>query len=123
MENAKAMTADSETPLTDAAAIRVWWSIDDQSYCGIEDEGEYIHADFARALETRLRQAEADLVKARVNEGRYRWLRDIANQGAKSADGEGLLVVTDSPSAMTRYVGPLSGQHLDAAIDRAMKGK
>jgi len=54
---------------------------------------------------------------------RYRWLRTIGNQGAKERDGSGPLVVVDSPSKTPRYIGPLWGDDLDAAIDAAMKGK
>ena len=52
---------------------------------------------------------------------RYRWLRDVP-QGAKSKDGSGPLVVVDSPSKIPRYVGPLAGKFLDAALDAARKG-
>ena len=51
---------------------------------------------------------------------RYRWLRDRPNQGAKSADGYGILCVTDQPNNIPRYLGPFCGEQLDAAIDAAM---
>ena len=61
-----------------------------------------------RKLTARLRQAEADLVKAREDAERYRWLRSSDNAIPLMADkGERRF-----PSS-----------ELDAAIDRAMKGK
>lgn len=54
---------------------------------------------------------------------RYRWLRNLQGQGAKSADGYGVLVVTDHPDKIPRYLGPLCGEQLDAAIDAARGSK
>ena len=50
--------------------------------------------------------------------GRYRWLRE--NQGARSEDGTGILIVTDVPSRVPRYIGPMISATLDAAIDAAI---
>jgi len=55
-----------------------------------------------------------------LNDARYQWLRDIANQGAQRVGGKGILVVTDSPSEIPRYVGPIFGKILDASIDKAL---
>jgi hypothetical protein len=52
---------------------------------------------------------------------RYRWLRDVQNQGARSKDGSGLIVCADRPNAeFARYIGPVFGPNLDAAIDASM---
>lgn len=49
---------------------------------------------------------------------RYQWLRD--RPGAKSEDGYGLLVVTDEPNRIPRYLGPIFNDLLDASIDAAI---
>jgi hypothetical protein len=65
-----------------------------------------------KAMRERLERAEKDAE-------RYRWLRN--SPGAKSAEGYGLLVVTDEPSKTPRYIGPIQGEGLDTAIDAALK--
>ena len=54
---------------------------------------------------------------------RYRWLRALEHQGAQRPDGEGPLVVTDRPTLVPRYLGPLFGDALDKAIDAAMSAQ
>ena len=65
--------------------------------------------------------ALALLSEREADAARYRWLRDRPNQGAKSADGYGILCVTDQPNNIPRYLGPFCGEQLDAAIDAALQ--
>ena len=67
----------------------------------------------------KLKLAEAENAALREDAERYQWLRDVENQGAKNADGRGILVTDDRPSDVPRYLGPLFGLSLDAAIDQA----
>ena len=95
----------SETPLTDAAFKRATYFVDDELRPVKRKEYDCgkLLADM-RDMETRLRQAEADLVKAREDAERYRWLRINAYK---------LGIQFQLKNA----------EELDAAIDRAMKGK
>ena len=61
----------------------------------------------------------AELDAAKVDAERYRWLRVSHHQGANSPTTEGIMVVTDRPAKVPRYIGPLGWQLLDAAIDAA----
>ena len=67
-----------------------------------------------RKLTDRLRQAEADLVKARVNEGRYLMWRRLASRQLGDALEYSFSVALGNAKTESE---------IDAAIDRAMKGK
>jgi hypothetical protein len=81
-----------------------------------------LDASMNESAETRtdLQAAEARAVAAEQDARRYRWLRQAENQGARTKDGAGLIVCTDRPGAeFARYIGPIFGPNLDAAIDTA----
>ena len=69
-----------------------------------------------RALCAQAKEANA----LREDAERYRWLRKIENQGAKGPTSEGLIVACDAPASVPRYIAPLAGDSLDAALDAAI---
>lgn len=53
----------SDTPLTDEVVKYVSWDIDAQQMVGIDDDGAYVTAEFARDLERNFRTCDLERMK------------------------------------------------------------